>query len=420
MKHAIITNMTGARNGGCEALVASIILGLRREMSPSQLSLQLETGDRDYDLRTFGDAFDGYIESDALPKPKWTAARQSSFYRTFARFLALRDSRRWPATRAMLHADLLIATGGDVFTSDYGGFARHARVLNVGTPVALLGQTIGPFTSADRERFAASLQNVALCTVRESESFDYLASTFPQLAVEQTADVAFLLPPSDSETVRSILSDEHHFDTEGRRLIGLSVSTGILSYRADLSSDRYTKELAAFIDAANRGGASVILIPHVRERAAKNNDIYACREVLKRVKRPRDNLLLALPTLTASDYKGVIGKCEALIGARTHATIASMSQGLPTVSIAYSRKAWGIMKDYYGPKLGADLTLDVSHLSADSMAQALALAVANGPTPDTADDMKRRAACNFERLKAIIFGQSGGTHPVWTAGAQHF
>src|SRR3546814_10538981 len=61
---------------------------------------------------------------------------------------------------------------------------------------------------------------------------------------------------------------------------------------------------------------------------------------------PKANLLLSMPTLSASDYKGIIGLCEALVGAHTHATIASMSQGLPTVSVAYSRKAWGIMRDY--------------------------------------------------------------------------
>lgn len=402
----MITNMTGARNGGCEALVASIILGLQRQFPPSSLSLKLESADCDYDRLTFGPAFEDYLSSDPLPKPRWTPSRQRAFYSAIARFLKVRDSRRWPATRAMLRADLLIATGGDVFTSDYGGFSRHARILNVGTPVALLAQTIGPFNAEDSKRFGTSLENIRLCTVRESESYDYLTSAFPQLEVEQTADVAFLLPRTDMETVFRIMKDEHHFEVQGRRLVGLSVSTGILSYRAGLSPDHYTRELAAFVDDVNRSGASVVLIPHVKERAVKNNDVYACQNVLRAVKRPKDNLLLSLPTLTASDYKGVIGQCEALVGARTHATIASMSQGLPTVSIAYSRKAWGIMKDYYGPKIGAELTLDVSALKADTLSQALANAVANGNTPDTAQEMKMRALRNFERLGAVLTERS--------------
>src|SRR3546814_11424659 len=60
-----------------------------------------------------------------------------------------------------------------------------------------------------------------------------------------------------------------------------------------------------------------------------------CRAVLGSCHDPKANLLLSMPTLSASDYKGIIGLCEALVGARTHATIASMSQGLPTVSVAY-------------------------------------------------------------------------------------
>src|SRR3546814_9681237 len=99
-------------------------------------------------------------------------------------------------------------------------------------------------------------------------------------------------------------------------------------------------------------GFSVILVPHVQERRARNNDVFACRAVLGSCHDPKANLLLSMTTLSASDYKGIIGLCEALVGARTHATIASMSQGLLTVYVAYSRKAWGIMRDYYGGQLG--------------------------------------------------------------------
>src|SRR3546814_6132631 len=93
-----------------------------------------------------------------------------------------------------------------------------------------------------------------------------------------------------------------------------------------------------------------------------------------------------MPTLSASDYKGIIGLCEALVGARTHATIASMSQGLPTVSVAYSRKAWGIMRDYYGEKLGQALTVDVADLDRERLREAFDKALGNGRTPHLAEE----------------------------------
>jgi colanic acid/amylovoran biosynthesis protein len=181
----------------------------------------------------------------------------------------------------------------------------------------------------------------------------------------------------------------------------MSVSGGILAFRGDVEPDRYLREIAAFIDGLNTEGFSVVLIPHVQERDRRNNDLYACREVLRRCSNPLDNVLLSLP-LSASDFKGVIGLCEALIGARTHATIASMSQGIPTVSIAYSRKAWGIMRDYFGPTLGSTLTIDVADLDRERMAAALKAAIANGRTPEIADEMKQRAAMNFQKIKGFL------------------
>src|SRR3546814_461822 len=203
-------------------------------------------------------------------------------------------------------------------------------------------------------------------------------------------------PPRSTRTV-SLLSYSQLF-----RSVALSVSSGILSFRADVNALAYISEVAAFIDGLNADGLSVILVPHVQERRARNNDVFACRAVLGSCHDPKANLLLSMPTLSASDYKGIIGLCEALVGARTHATIASMSQGLPTVSVAYSRKAWGIMRDYYGEKLGQALTVDVADLDRERLREAFDKALGNGRTPHLAEEMKRRAMLNFKRVKDYL------------------
>jgi polysaccharide pyruvyl transferase WcaK-like protein len=40
--------------------------------------------------------------------------------------------------------------------------------------------------------------------------------------------------------------------------------------------------------------------------------------------------------------KGIIGLCDFLIGSRMHACIAALSQGIPTVGVAYSKKFKGV------------------------------------------------------------------------------
>src|SRR3546814_20864085 len=81
---------------------------------------------------------------------------------------------------------------------------RHGHILQIGKPVALLAQTIGPFNEATEHYFRRSMENVAICPVRESESLRYLQSLIPDVRVEQTADVAFLLPVPPPAEARHI------------------------------------------------------------------------------------------------------------------------------------------------------------------------------------------------------------------------
>jgi len=400
-KLVTITNMTGARNGGCEALVASIADGVAASCGRQNVTINLDSADAVYDARAFEGRIDRVFPTSSIPKPSWSPAAQKAAYATIGG-IAEKRGKGSAAIANLRRSDLLIATGGDVFTSDYGGLAKHARTLAVGRPVALLAQTLGPFSPAAEDRFRKLMSTVVLCTVRESETLAYLQDKFPELNAEQTADVAFLLPVTSKEESRSILEDIYRFPVDGRKLVGLSVSSGILSFRSELKPEEYLREIAAFVDHLNAKGYGVVLIPHVQERDPRNNDIYACLEVMKRVKAPQENVLLSLTTLSASDYKGIIGLCDALVGARTHATIASMSQGIPTVSIAYSRKAWGIMRDYYGQDLGTALTIDVANLTTARLIEAFDTAISNGSTVSTAEDMKCRAYINFDRVKSFL------------------
>lgn len=401
MRKVAITNMTGARNRGCQALVDSILLGLDEAIPDENVSVDLYSRDTDFDRDCFGDRVSAVRPYGRRSTDNWAPSTQRNMF--WLLNMLPKQMSIAPSMRQLGDVDLIIATGGDVFTSDYGDFTTHARVLQVGPPVALLAQTVGPFTPQAEEFFRNSTENLAFCTVREAESLEYLRHLVPDVPVAQTADVAFLLPATDPEESRYILEVEHHFPIEGRRLIALSVSSGILTFRDGLDAETYVREVAAFVNLVNAEGFSVILVPHVQERSPSNNDMVACRAVLNACADPSANLLLSVPTLTASDYKGIIGLCDALVGARTHATIASLSQGIPTVSIAYSRKAWGIMRDYYGPELGKALTVDVSALDRYQLKLALELAMANGQTLNRAMEMKRLAAANFELVRSFLY-----------------
>lgn len=52
------------------------------------------------------------------------------------------------------------------------------------------------------------------------------------------------------------------------------------------------------------------------------------------------------------ELKGIISRCRFFIGARTHATIAAYSTGVPTLVVGYSVKARGIARDLFGTEEG--------------------------------------------------------------------
>jgi polysaccharide pyruvyl transferase WcaK-like protein len=56
-----------------------------------------------------------------------------------------------------------------------------------------------------------------------------------------------------------------------------------------------------------------------------------------------NRISLAAGCYDQSEIKYVIGRCEFFIGSRMHACIAAVSQSVPAVSIAYSRKFIGVM-----------------------------------------------------------------------------
>ena len=65
--------------------------------------------------------------------------------------------------------------------------------------------------------------------------------------------------------------------------------------------------------------------------------------------------------LNAPQIKGYISRCRFFVGARTHATIAAYSTGVPTLVLGYSVKARGIARDLFGNEQG--LVLPVQDLT---------------------------------------------------------
>lgn len=406
--HLAITNHTGSRNRGAEALVRTMVDGFRRYHAG--LSVSLYSSDPCYDRWRFGDAvtpFWGYplLTPNHTPSA-WLNRAVYCSGRLAERLLPGR--LRGIATRLQQDlrcADVAVAAGGDIFSSDYHNLRKHlAYPLMAGkTPTYLCSQSVGPFSPDDEAYFKRVASRIDLISVREGDSLSYLHSLDLQTRVEKTADVAFTLPAPEAGESRRWLAQRYRFDP-CRPCVALSVSQGIIRY-SGLDADAYYRCLSAVCDALLDAGKQVMLIPHVMERHPNNNDVLACDEVLARIRVPGPvTVLSGEPGAVA--MKGAIGQCEALIGSRTHATIASMSQLIPTVSIGYSRKAFGIMKEVYGQQDGLALTLEAKALSTPRLLQAIDKAMATPIAPSRMAAIKAAAERNFTLLASLSGGAS--------------
>lgn len=282
---------------------------------------------------------------------------------------------RWPfpmpdwLRRDLSSVDAVLAVGGDNYSLDYRIpspiMAVDRFAMDLGKPVVLWGGSVGPF---DREPALVGpmrrhLSRMRYVATRESVSHRYLTDTLGLDNVIHMVDPAFTL---DTEPV-----DVRAFwPVHQAGVLGLNVSQLIERYRRpDQDIRGAVAELIrhAVID----HGLGVLLVPHVNALKGDNRggDTAYMASLLGQLDDLGDAVSMMPSSFNAAQSKYVIGRLRCFIGARTHATIAALSSGVPTVSIAYSVKARGINRDLFGYE---DMVLPTPDVSAKSLRASLA------------------------------------------------
>ena len=271
-------------------------------------------------------------------------------------------------------ADIVLNTGGDVLTEDYGfplsHFINLLFAILVDKPVVICAESIGPFKKGWKLYIVRYVLNrVKLITLREERSLKHLQEigvNKPPIYV--TADVAFMLEQTSDQRIKEILIKEGI--DEYRPLIGISVSRIISNYgfpelknRKDKYNE-YVKLMSKSIDyLVDMLNATIVFVPHVIGLGDYNDDRTVADDICKLIKN-KDKIVSIKEEYTPEELKGIIGQCDLFIGARMHATIASTSMLVPTVAIAYSDKTHGII----GAMLGYEThVLDIKDLSYDKL-----------------------------------------------------
>lgn len=350
-----LASQTNFGNRGCDALVRSTVTLLQAAFGG--VKVLVPSFDKVRDQSQWPECTQAGVEFvDAPPMPrmlgKWGAAcRRLAWLKELphprpsiaASFIA--DMRR---------ADAILSIGGDAYSLDYGLGGLYFNVgiseaaIRIGRPTVLWGASVGPFSGEPRaeRRVAEHLRRLALVTVRESHSVEYLRSIGVADNVLQVVDSAFVLQPQQVDA--STWWPSH----PGDGVLGLNVGWLIdyLRRRAG-RSEGVVGEVADFVrDVIQRTNYAVLLVPHVAPLNGDpyNNDELFNQQLLQALGGASTRLAQVPGGLNAAQLKHVISRCRFLVGGRTHATIAGFSSGVPTLSVAYSVKAKGINRDLFG------------------------------------------------------------------------
>ncbi|MFH1897590.1 MAG: polysaccharide pyruvyl transferase family protein [Candidatus Desantisbacteria bacterium] len=334
-------------NRGCEAIVRGTVEILREYFNDPRFVVASVFHDRNqFHSQCFGET------NNAITHISINTAKRYNFtwqLRQINRILHLQNIAFYPYKNMDLpvkEAIAVLSIGGDNYSLSYSKpdlyLALDDFVLKRNSPLIIWGASVGPFDKdPDFEaKIIPHLKNINGIFARESLTVEYLAERGVIDNVYRVADPAVLMKPikpKDDKIPFQILKES----------IGINLSPLMARYVTNGNMDELKATASEFISKIlNKTDRQVVLVPHVIH--SQSNDYNFLKEIEKSIKKYRGRVFVLPPTLSAAETKWAIAQMKIFAGARTHSTIAALSSCVPTLSFAYSVKAFGINKDFYG------------------------------------------------------------------------
>lgn len=328
MADYFIYNHGGSGNHGCEALVRTV-----SKLFGGAIPIYSESPQQDirYGLNEIGSMVPAMGPVSKLSFSFWQAYLKLKLYKDYTDMDCLPYLK---AIRSMPADGVELSVGGDIYCyEDYRKFIRlHRQIVKRGCKSVLLGCSLSEELFRDPE-FVADMQAYSYISARESLTYEMLKKAGLK-NIGLTPDSAFTL-----ETECLPLPEGFQ---EGNT-IGINFSPLVIGKETIKGAvmENFTRLVRYILDTTD---CSVALIPHVVWDG--NDDRTALKELYDTINCPERIVLIDDHTCT--QLKGFISRCRFFIGARTHATIAAYSSGVPTLVLGYSVKSRGIATDLFG------------------------------------------------------------------------
>lgn len=335
-RNLILYAHAGSGNHGCEALVRSTAKCLKEEYD---ITLMTERIEEDYKYKASEKC--KYIYSSK----KYKKNTVEYFKYAIKYRLKKNQANPFPAScwqlKGKLNHSVAMSIGGDNYCYVDSNvdwlleelITSHKYFVGRGVPTVLWGCSIEEDTLKN-ERLLKDIKKFDLITVRETLSKDNLEKYGLKDNVVLTCDSAFFL-----DTQKVLLPDKF---IEGNT-VGINVSPMVIENenKSGIVLRNYCSMIEYILEATDM---NIALIPHVVWEG--NDDRISLKTIYD--KYAHTGRVVQIEDYNCEKLKGYIANCRFFIGARTHATIAAYSSGVPTLVAGYSIKAKGIAKDLFG------------------------------------------------------------------------
>jgi colanic acid/amylovoran biosynthesis protein len=196
-----------------------------------------------------------------------------------------------------------------------------------GKKIIILPQAFGPFTSDKiKEAFVKIVDNVDLIFARESISYDYITKLGVSMSkVKIAPDFTNLVKGIEPEYIENLAGKPCIIPN--CRMIDKTppeVSNKYLSFLASVIEYLFDKKFEPFI------------LVH------ESKDVQLCAQLQAQSRR-------TVPVIQENNplnLKGIIGKCDLVVGSRFHGLVSALSQGVPCLGAGWSHKYKMLFETY--------------------------------------------------------------------------
>lgn len=299
--------------------------------------------------------------------------------------------------------------GGDSFSDIYGmrsfiiGFLQAWTVLLVKGSIVQFPQTFGPFKSPVARRMARYLLRSSALIVARDMTSQRVAQELVGSSrnVLLSPDVAFSLEAIRPEhpELEPPLSGQVPSGVVGINVNGLMYHGGYTRnnmFGLKMDYPGFLRKL--LLGLLEEQSQEVWLVPHTY---AADGDVESDPDASRQLLNSLPGELRKRVRIVTAEYdqhqvKGVIGMCDFFIGSRMHSCIAALSQGIPCVGVAYSRKFQGVFESV-GME---DWVVDGREANDEEAVRRILLLYAK--RDDVREKLRRNASDARERLTGVF------------------